>query len=66
MTNAPLALGIQTASNRLYTVDYSTGLTPPTWTILTNLTGDGTYWTLSSGTNTTKKGWYYRYRTRLP
>lgn len=66
MTNAFFMLGIQTASNRLYVVDYSTNIVSPTWTVLTNVSGDGSYVTFSGGTNVSSRGWYYRYRARLP
>lgn len=65
-SNAPAMLGIQTSSNRIYAVDYATNIVPPSWTQLTNITGDGTYITFTGGTNTTKRGWYYRFRARLP
>lgn len=65
-SNAPAMLGIQTSSNRLYAVDYSTNIVPPAWSLLTNITGDGSYISFPTGTNATKKGWYYRFRARLP
>ena len=44
VTNGQFQFGFNTISNRSYTVQYKDDLTTGTWTFLTNVTGDGSYW----------------------
>jgi hypothetical protein len=44
VSNGQFTFGFNTITNRSYTVQYKDDLTDPTWTLLTNFTGNGSFW----------------------